>query len=94
MTEDGYVKHAKEFLAQECTNTVDGYITAAGEVVRFDRTTGEYAKGVPGGRIVTCYIAKFDKKTGKSKLDTANEYFDRLKLSEGVDDDGKKEPGG
>lgn len=88
MTGKQYVEHAKEFLSQPCSDTVDGYVTQSGEVVRFDRTTGEYAKGVPGGRIVTCYIAKYNEKSGKSNLDLANAYFDRLKSIEGIDDDG------
>ena len=70
-----YTEHAKEFLMQPCSDKVDGYATSNGEVVRFNRATGEYAKGVPGGRIVT-----------KSNLDLANDYFDRLKAAEGVED--------
>ena len=89
MDAKGYVQHAKDFISQPCSDKVDGYATAEGEVVRFDRTTGEYGKGVPGGKIVTCYIAKFNAKTGKSNLDLANKYFDKLKEAEGVEDDGK-----
>ena len=81
-----YTEHAKEFLMQPCSDKVDGYATSNGEVVRFNRATGEYAKGVPGGRIVTCYIAQFSEKEGKSNLDLANDYFDRLKAAEGMED--------
>lgn len=90
MTSEQYVEHAKKFLSQPCSETVDGYATAGGEVVRFDRTTGEYAKGVPGGRIVTCYIAKYNRKSGKANLALANDYFDRLKAAEGVAEDGEE----
>lgn len=85
-----YVKHAKEFLSQSCSDTIDGYITAAGEVVRFDRTTGEYGKGIPGGKIITYFKAKFDAVTGKSNIEQANKYFDALKSVEGVEGNGKK----
>lgn len=90
MTADEYIEHAKKFLAQPCSDTIDGYLTKEGEIVRFDRTTGEYAKGVPGGRIITCYIAKYDKKTGKANLKLANRYFDKWKRDEGYDNDGEK----
>ena len=84
-----YTAHAQDFLSQPCSDTVDGYATGDGEVVRFDRTTGEYAKGVHGGRIVTCYIAKYSEKDGTSNLNLANDYFDRLKAAEGVEDNGE-----
>lgn len=86
MSATEYTEHAKEFLSQPCSDNVDGYVTSKGEVVRFNRTTGEYAKGVPGGRIVTCYIAKHSVKDGGANLELANDYFDRLKAAEGVDD--------
>lgn len=50
-SEEEYLSHAVEFLKQPCSDTVDGYITSDGQVCRFDRTTGEYAKGVPGGKV-------------------------------------------
>ena len=84
-----YVKHAKEFLAQPCSDTVDGYVTKKGEVVRFDRTTGEFAKGIPGGKLSTCYKAKFNESTGQVNLELANKYFDQLKKAEGVEDNGE-----
>ncbi len=89
MSATEYMAHAQDFLSQPCSDTVDGYATGDGEVVRFDRRTGEYAKGVPGGRIVTCYIAKYSEKDGKANLDLANDYFDRLKAAEGVEDNGE-----
>lgn len=82
-----YVEHAKDFLSQPCSEDVDGYVTKQGEVVRFNRKTGEYAKGVPNGRIVTCFIARYNQVTGKSNLVAANRYFDREKETEGVTED-------
>ena len=86
LTDEEYIEHAKEFIAQSCSGTVEGYATEKGEVVRFDTTTGEFGKGVPGGRIITCYIAKWDKKTGKSNLELANEYYERQKKLDGIED--------
>ena len=84
MTGEQYEQYAIDFLKQPCTEVVDGYLTKQGEVVRFDRANGEYAKGVPGGRVVTCYVARFNAKTGVANLEAANRYFDRLKEKEGV----------
>ena len=86
-SEDEYLNHAIEFLKQPCSDTIDGYVTEDGQVCRFNRTTGEYAKGVPGGKITTCFIARFNEKTGKANLEAANRYFDKCKTKEGVEED-------
>lgn len=86
-SEAEYLKHSIDFLKQPCSDTIDGYITKDGQVCRFDRTTGEYAKGIPGGKITTCFIARFNEKTGKANLEAANKYFDRCKNREGVEED-------
>lgn len=86
-SEDEYLNHAIEFLKQPCSDTIDGYVTEDGQVCRFNRTTGEYAKGVPGGKITTCFIARFNEKTGKANLEAANRYFDKCKNKEGVEED-------
>ena len=85
LDEKGYIEHAKDFLAQPCSEDIDGYLTKDGEIVRFNRKTGEYAKGIPGGRIVTCYIVRYNSVTGKARLEAANRYFDKLKAEEGTD---------
>jgi hypothetical protein len=87
MSGNDYVTHAKQFLSQPCSETVDGYLTKDGEVVRFDRTTGEYAKGTPGGALKTCFLAKYNRSTGKVNLKAANNYFAKLKEAEGVSDE-------
>lgn len=86
-SEKEYLNHAIEFLKWPCSDTIDGYVTEDGQVCRFNRTTGEYAKGVPGGKITTCFIARFNEKTGKANLEAANRYFDNCKNKEGVDED-------
>lgn len=82
-SEDEYLAKATEFIKQPCSDTVDGYVTEQGEVVRFNRKTGEYGKGIPNGKIVTYFIAKYNSKTGETNLEKANQYFDKLKESEG-----------
>ena len=89
MTGPEYRQHAIDFLTMPCSETIDGYRTKEGEIVRFDRADGEYAKGIPGGRLITCYIARFNKKEGVANLEAANRYFDRLKEQEGVNEDGQ-----
>lgn len=85
--EADYVAKAKNFIKQPCSDKIDGYATKDGEVVRFNRETGEYGKGTPGGNIKTYFIAKRNKNTGEVNLELANKYFDSLKESEGNDDE-------
>lgn len=45
-------------------------------------------KGVPGGKVTTCFIARFNEKKGTANLEAANRYFDRCKEDEGVEENG------
>lgn len=87
MNADAYQKSAIEFLQQPCGGDIDGYIARDGRVVRFNRATGEYAAGTPGGYVNTFFKAGFDEKRGQVKLPQANRYFDRLKKKEAVPDE-------
>ena len=86
-TEEEYIEKAKEFISQACGGDIDGYVTEDGVVCRFNITTGEYGKGIPGGAIKTYFVAKYNKKTEKADLDLANKYFYELKKKEGVEDE-------
>lgn len=74
-----YEKKAVNFLKQPCGGDIDGYATATGKVVRFNRKTTEYAAGYPGGSVTTYMLAKFNKKTGQPNVELANTYFDNCK---------------
>lgn len=74
-----YEKKAVNFLKQPCGGDIDGYSTADGKVVRFNRKTTEYAAGYPGGSVTTYMLAKFNKKTGQPNVELANTYFDNCK---------------
>ena len=74
-----YEKKAVNFLKQPCGVDIDGYSTADGKVVRFNRKTTEYAAGYPGGSVTTYMLAKFNKKTGQPNVELANTYFDNCK---------------
>lgn len=74
-----YEKKAVNFLKQPCGGDIDGYSTADGKVVRFNRKTTEYAAGYPGGSVTTYMLAKFNKKTGQPNAELANTYFDNCK---------------
>lgn len=87
MTIEEYDEHAKEFLSKPCGGSIDGYATEDGVVCRFDSATGEYAKGVPGGIMKTCMVAKCNKKTGEPNLEAAQRYFDFWKAEEGINDE-------
>lgn len=86
MSRADYETHAKEFLSKACDENIDGYKTSDGAICRFDKRTGEYAKGYPGGVIKTCMVAKVNRETGESNLETAKEYFEARKAKEGVGD--------
>ena len=86
-TEEEYIEKAKEFISQACGGDIDGYVTEDGVACRFNITTGEYGKGIPGGAIKTYFVAKYNKKTEKADLDLANKYFYELKKKEGVEDE-------
>ena len=90
-----YQKGAEEFLKQPCGGDIDGYLsyyinpdgTKELEVCRFNRKTGEYAKGIPGKRIKTYFIAKYDK--GKDfDIEKAIKYFEKRKSEEAFVDGG------
>lgn len=78
-SEEAYQQKGIDFLKQPCGGDVDGYATASGKVVRFNRKTTEYASGRPGENINTYMLAKFDKAAGAPDVERANEYFDRCK---------------
>lgn len=82
-TKEEYFKKGVNFLKQSCGGDVDGYSTQSGDICRFNRKTGEYAKGKPGGNMKTYFVAKYSKKLGKSNIELANEYFNGLKETEG-----------
>ncbi|MCD7810433.1 MAG: hypothetical protein LUG91_01070 [Ruminococcus sp.] len=83
MTQNEYIEHAKKFLSQSCSDDIDGYMTEDGAICRFNKATGEYAKGYPDGNIKTCMVAKCNPKTGEANLSNAQKYFDHWKSEEG-----------
>ena len=72
-----YTKQAIDFIKQPCNGNIDGYVNKEGQIVRFNVNTGEYGKGVPGGRVITYFKAKY--KNGKVNLELANNYFNAEK---------------
>ena len=79
-----YTKQAIDFIKQPCGGNIDGYLREGNEIVRFNRTTGEYGAGVPGKEMFTYFKAKY--KNGKVDLVAANNYFERLKKEEEWDE--------
>lgn len=79
MSKDEYDKFAEEFLKQPCSDTVLGGIIPEtyGDVViqalvRYDKNSGIFAKGYPGGYIKTCMIAKYTIETPNGKVVNPN----------------------
>ena len=86
LTKEEYLQKGIDFLKQACKDDVVGYMAKDGKVVRFNTKTTEYATGYPGKQICTYFKAKYDKKHGREKVETANNYYERLKK----EDEGKK----
>ena len=55
MSDRQYEEHAIKLLQKKCGPDIWGYRSSDGSVCRFNRLTGEYAKGYPGGDIKTCF---------------------------------------
>ena len=88
-TDEEYAKAAINFIKQPVGGDIDGYKRSNGQIVRFNRKTGEMGIGVPGREVVTYYKAKFNKELGKSNIEIANRYFDSRKKEEEYEDDDK-----
>lgn len=86
MTDEEYNEHAKKLLAKKCGPDIWGYRSSDGCICRFNRLTGEFAKGYPGGNIKTCF---FPVALGADPLDIdldyARNYFRKRKEEESCD---------
>lgn len=87
MTDAQYEEHAKKLLQKKCGPDILGYRCADGSVCRFNRLTGEYAKGYPGGNIKSCFFPTKIDSTDRTKidLDFARRYFEEKKREESYD---------
>ena len=74
MTDDEYEEDAVEFLMLPVgknimgglvADVVDGVVVTA--VIRYDRITGKFAKGIPGAFVRTYMVPKYTVGTGKNK---------------------------
>ena len=87
---EDYEKKAIDFIKQPCGGDIDGYCRwpepgskKKPVIVRFNRKTGEIGFGIPGSFFLSYYVAKYDEATGKTDIDRANRYFDKIKKQEG-----------
>lgn len=87
MTDEQYEEHARKLLQKKCGDDIWGYRMGDGCVCRFNRLTGEYAKGYPGGYIKTCFYPVPLGWGDRSDVDLgyAREYFLREKGVEAYD---------
>lgn len=86
MTDEEYNEHAKRLLQKKCGPDIWGYRCDDGCVCRFNRLTGEYAKGYPGGDIKTCfYPTAPGSDPVEIDLDYARDYFRKWKEKEAYD---------
>ena len=86
MTVEEYEKHAIDLLKRACDDRIDGYQDHEGAICRFDRETGEYAKGFPGSHIKTCFYPGLKRKTGEVDLQKSIAYFERHKEDEAIEE--------
>ena len=86
MTDEEYEEHAKKLLMKKCGPDIWGYRCSDGCVCRFNRLTGEYAKGYPGGDIKTCFFPTApDSDPLDIDLEYARDYYDREKRRDSYD---------
>lgn len=86
LTDEEYEKRAIKLLKKKCGEHIDGYRCADGAICRFNKLTGEYAKGYPGGDVKTCfYPTAPGADVTKIDLDYAQRYFERRKKDESYD---------
>lgn len=86
-SDEEYEKAAIEFIKQPVGGNIDGYKRESGQIVRFNRKTGEMGIGTPGKELNTYFKARYDEVTGRVRLRAANNYFDRMKKEEAYEDD-------
>lgn len=74
MSIEEYEEHAISLLKKPCGDEIDGYLANDGSVCRFNTTTGEFAKGYPGGYIKTCFNPGHNEKeeVPEKKSETEN----------------------
>jgi hypothetical protein len=58
MTMKQYAERALNLIQSPCNEHIDGYKTADGTIVRFDRRTGDFVKGHPDKGIKTMFEAE------------------------------------
>lgn len=86
MTDEQYNQHAINLLKKACGEDIDGYRCSDGSVCRFNKLTGEYAKGFPGGIIKTCFFpTEQGSDPTKIDIDFCRGYFARRKRVESYD---------
>lgn len=87
MTAEEYNEHAKKLLMKKCGPDIWGYRCSDGSICRFNRLTGEYAKGYPGGNIKTCFYPTRLNAADPTDidLDFARNYYMARKEAEQYD---------
>lgn len=70
-TKEEYAKRALQLIQSQTSDTILGYKTSAGEIVRYDKTTNDFVKGHPDGGIKTMF-----------KPEDEERYFIRRKQKE------------
>lgn len=87
MTDEQYNQHAINLLKKPCGQDIDGYRCSDGSVCRFNKITGEFAKGYPGGDIRTCFFpTEMGSDPTKVDVDFCRGYFARRKRKESYDE--------
>ena len=90
MTVDEFSEKACDLLEKPCKGNIDGYLQKDGSIVRYDRTTGDFAIGFPGGYLKTMYNIGYNQR-GKFSIDRANGNFEKYRERDEVKDNGDDE---
>ncbi len=86
MKPEEYTAKGIAFLQQPCEGNVDGYMRRTGQIVRFNRETGELAVGTPGGALNTFFRPKYNEKKNTQDMELARAYFDAMKAKEAYEE--------
>lgn len=79
-----YEKAAIAFLRQPCEGDIDGFFGKDGKLYRYNKRTTEFAVGVPGGKVASYYLAKYNKNGRQISVQAAQKYFAKMRQSKEV----------
>lgn len=91
MTVEQYTEKACDLLEKPCGDQIDGYLQEDGSIVRYDRATGDFAIGFPGGHLKSMFNIGYNSH-GNFSQERADRNFDKFKERDDVQKESQNEP--